>query len=222
MLHRPVVGLIFLLCITSAFAKDSGPNSTAVANANMQEVAPGDHWTYEVRDEIAGTLKLTRTDMVTDVSKNEIAVRYDVSGTGNIGNILYDRSWNIVGDGPFRYKPNDGTGFQFPLKLGAQWKFAIDAINSKNGQTFRRVGDSRVTRQENITTKAGTFDTFVIETNYTGKNVQDITLINQTATRTWFSLDVNHWVRRNIVWRQRGHIVQNTTIELTDYGRKKQ
>lgn len=222
MLYRIVVGLIFLLCVSSVFAEDSVPNPTAVANASMQEAVPGDQWTYEIRDEIAGTLKLTRTDMVTDVSKNEIAVRFEISDTGNSGNILYDRSWNIVGDGPFKYRPNDGTGFQLPLKLGAQWKFSIDVINSKNGQTFRRVGDSRVTGQENITTKAGTFKTFVIETNYTGKSAQDITLINQTSTRTWFSSDVNHWVRRTIVWRQRGHIVQSSLIELTDYGHKKQ
>jgi len=219
-LSRSFIGLIFLLCAASAFAQESGTNSPA-ANASAPQVAAGDHWAYEVRDEITGAIKFTRTDIATDVSNNQVAVRFDTN-TGGSGVIGYDRSWNVLHDDPFRYSPNDGTGVQFPLALGAQWKFAIDAINSRNGQTFRRTGVSRVTGQESITTKAGKFDTFVIETNFTGKNAQDPTLINQTSTRTWFSPEVNHWVKRTILLRRRGQVVQNDTVELTDYGHKKQ
>ena len=165
---------------------------------------------------------MTRTDLVTDVSNNKIAVRFDVAGTGRSGITAYDRSWNVLRDGVFKYSPNDGTGYQFPLTVGAQWKFAIDVTNSANGQTFRRTGTSRVTGQESVTTKAGTFQTFVIETNFIGKNVQDPTLINETSSHTWFSPDVNRWVKRSIVLRQRGNVVQNDTIELIDYGHKKQ
>jgi hypothetical protein len=221
MRRRPLVGLIFLLGVTPAFAEEPAPNPAVAATANPQQVAPGDHWTYEVKDEISGAIKWTRTDLVTDVSTNQITVRFDIAGTGRSGVIVYDRSWNIVRDGPFKYSPNDGTGDQFPLTPGAQWKFAIDVINSNNGLTFRRVGNSRVTGQESIKTGAGTFDAFVIETNYTGKNVQDPTLINETSGRTWFSPDVNHWVKRNIVLRRNGNVIENNTIELTDYGHKK-
>ena len=128
----------------------------------------------------------------------------------------------MLRDDPFKYSPNDGTGVQLPLTTGAQWKFAIDVVNSRNGMTFRRTGNSRVTGQESITTKAGSFNAFVIETNYTGKNVQDPTLINQTSTRMWFDPGIDHWVKRNIVIRQRGHVVQSSTVELVDYGHKKQ
>ena len=218
--RRCLVGLIFLFFAKSAIAQESGTNSPAT-NASAPQVAPGDHWAYEVRDEITGAVKFTRTDVVTDVSNNQVAVRFETSAGGS-SVIFYDRSWNVLHDEPFRYSPNDGTGVQFPLALGAQWKFAIDAINSRNGLTFRRTGVSRVTGQESITTKAGTFETFVIETNFTGKNVQDPTLINQTSTRTWFSPDVNHWVKRTLLLRRRGQVVQNDTVELTDYGHKKQ
>jgi hypothetical protein len=222
MLRQYVIALIVLCGVTSVSAQEPVPNSGAAAKIDLQQVAPGDHWTYEVKDEIVGTILRTRTDMVTDVSKNEIAVRFDVADTGRSGNLIYDRSWNILREEPFKYSPNNGTGIQLPLTLGAQWKFAIDVTNSRNGLTFRRIGNSKVTAKESITTKAGTFETFVIETNYAGKNIQDPTLINESSDRTWFSLDVNHWVKRNIVRRQRGHVTENNTIELIDYGHKKQ
>ncbi len=222
MLRRLLAGLIFLQCVTSAFAQNSAPNASSTAGVSAPQALLGDHWTYEIKDEISGAIKFTRTDMVSDVSNSEITVRVDFANTGRSSNIFYDGSWNILHDGPFRYSPNDGTGFHLPLTVGAQWKFAADVINSSNGQTFRRTGNSRVTGQDKITTKAGTFDAFVIETDYVGKNVQDPTLINQTSARTWFSPDVNHWIRRNFVIRQRGHVVQNNTIELIDYGHKKQ
>jgi hypothetical protein len=222
MLRCLLAGAAVFLFATSAYAEEPASNAPAAANTDVRPAAAGDHWTYEVKDEISGEVKFTRTDLVTEVSNDEIAVRFDVATTGRSGSILYDRSWNIVRDGDFKYSPNDGTGLQLPLKLGAQWKFAIDVLNSRNGQTFRRVGTSRVTGQESVTVKAGTFDAFIIETSYTGKNIQDPTLINETSTRTWFNSDVNHWVRRSIVWRQRGHIVRNTSIELTDYGHRGQ
>jgi hypothetical protein len=222
MRRRPLVGLIFLLGVTPALAEEPAPNPAAAATENLQQVAPGDHWTYAVKDEISGAVQWTRTDRVTDVSKSQITVRFDIANTSRSGVMVYDRSWNVVRDGPFRYLPNDGTGDQFPLTPGAQWKFAIDVINSSNGQTFRRVGNSRVTGQESIKTRAGTFDTFAIETNYTGKGVQDPTFINQASGHTWFSPDVNHWVKRSIVIRRNGNVIENNTIELTDYGHKKQ
>jgi hypothetical protein len=221
-----------VLCLASASAqsdKDVNRRTNSVAETaaatqpevEMRDPAPGDHWTYEVKDEILGTIKRTRMDIITDISKNEIAVRVDFSDKNFPGSIVYDNSWNLKRDPPFKYSPNDGTGVQFPLKLGTEWKFAIDTVNSNNGLTFKRTGKSRVVAQESVTTKAGTFDTFVIETDFTGKNTQDPTNITQVSMRTWFNADVNHWIRRNFVARRSGHVTQNNVLELIEYGRKK-
>lgn len=231
MLRGVRAGAVALLLVTPAFAQDGGapqpvqsgsPAAAGAASATMQRPMPGDHWTYDVTDDISGTLKLTRTDMITDVSKNEIAVRFDIAGTGNTGNIIYDPAWDIVRAGPFKYTPNDGTGIRLPLTVGAQWKFAIDVSNARNGMTFRRTGSSKVVGRESIITKGGTFDTFVIETDFAGRNVQDSTLVNQTTWRTWFAPDIDHWVKRSIEQRQRGHVMARDTIELTKYSRGKQ
>jgi hypothetical protein len=223
--------VVALLLIMPAFAQEGGASHSGQAGppavsemglAQMQEPTPGDRWTYDVKDEISGTLKLTRTDMITDVSKDEITVRSEVAGTGRSGNIIYDRSWDVVRSGPFKYMPNDGTGIRLPLTLGGQWKFTIDVVNTRNGLTFRRTGSSKVTGRESVTTKAGTFDSFVIETDFTGKNVQDPTLVNQTSWRTWFAPSIDHWVKRNILWRQHGHVISRDTVELTQYRRGRQ
>ena len=118
MVRGHLVGLILLLGVTPALAEEAGTNSAVAGHANLQQLAPGDHWTYDEKDEISGTIRQTRTDMVTDVSKNEITVRYDVANTNRSGSIIYDHSWNIVRDGPFRYLPNNGGGVQLPLTPG--------------------------------------------------------------------------------------------------------
>jgi hypothetical protein len=223
MLRHVFAALWLFGCIAPVLAQ--APNSSvtkpSATGVKMPDPAPGDHWTYEVKDEISGTVKATRTDMVTDVSKNEIAVRFDFAGAGS-QNVIYDRLWNIKRSGAFNYIPNDGGGIRVPLTVGAQWKFAADIANATNGQTFKRAGTSRVVRQESIKTKAGTFDTFVIETDYTGKSVQDPTLTNQDSWLTWYDPDLDHFVKRNLVVRQRGHVISNNTVELTGYGRRKE
>ena len=111
MLHRPIIGLVFLLCVTSAFAEEPATNPSAAPNPNAPQATPGDHWTYELKDEISGEIKLRRTDTVTDVSNNQITVRFDVAGSNRTGAIIYDNAWNVLHNEPFKYSPNDGTGF---------------------------------------------------------------------------------------------------------------
>jgi hypothetical protein len=207
-----------------ALAQTANPSEAkpGTAAVKMPDPVPGDTWSYEVKDEISGKLKAKRTDLLTDVTKNEINLRLQVADTERTVNIIYDRSWDIVRDGPLKYSPNDGTGIRLPLAVGAQWKFAADVTDVRYGQTFKRTGISRVVKQESITTKAGTFNTFVVETNFTGRNVQDPTLINQTTWVTWFDPDIDHWVKRTILLRQNGHVVGNDTVQLTEYGRKQQ
>lgn len=125
MLRRFVAGATFLLCAGTAFAEDakpiqpapeSGAASAPSANTSMPQAAVGDHWTYEIKDEITGDITSTRTVVVTDISNNSIATRFDIPKTGRSGTILYDPSWNIVRDNVWRYSPNDGTGIHPPSR----------------------------------------------------------------------------------------------------------
>lgn len=202
-------------------APASSPASTPPkAVVPMEEPQPGDHWTYEVRDEITGKTTGTRENVVTDVTPTEISVRYKNLGTNNESFNVHDRSWNVVEDRPWKFSPHDGTGIQSSLAVGKTWPVQTNNINSANGNVWKRSGTSRVIGQESVTTKAGTFDTFKIETTFTGRNVNNPTLKNEVTSLTWYAPAIDHWVRRSFVSRANKHLQINNMIELIEYGRK--
>jgi hypothetical protein len=191
------------------------------AVAPMEEPLPGDHWTYEVRDEIAGTVTSIRQNVVTEVTPKEVTVRYSNVGTSNNDGLnIYDRSWNVLENRPWRFSPHDGSGIQSPLTVGKTWPVKTNNINSANGNVWKRSGTSKVLEQESITTKVGTFDTFKIETIFTAVNVNNPTMKNEVTSVTWYAPAIDHWVKRTFISRADKHLQTNTTLELVDYGRK--
>jgi len=180
---------------------------------------PGDNWTYETRDEILGTVKSTRTSVVTEVTPKEISTRFTVSGNNNSGNVVFDRLWNRMSRDDWRYTPNDGTGIKLPLAVGKTWSFKNNNVNSTNGASWTQSGTSKVTAQESMTTKAGTFDVFKIETSLINRNVANPAKSIQLTSETWYAPAVNHWVKRTYVRRQDGHLTDSTSETLTAYGR---
>lgn len=193
------------------------PSSKAVIA--MEEPLPGDRWIYEVRDEITETVTATRENVVTEVTPTEISVRYKNLGNNNTGLNIYDRSWDVVEDGAWRFSPNDGTGIRSPLAIGKTWPIQTNNINA-NGNIWKRSGASKVVGQESVTTKAGTFDTFKIETTFSAKNVNNPTLKNEVTSLTWYAPAIDHWVKRTFVSRTNKHLQTSTLIELIEYGRK--
>jgi hypothetical protein len=227
MLRYAVLGVIGLVA-GNAWAQQAPPAASSssasvqpsTAVVPMEEPMPGDHWTYEVRDEITGAVSATRTNVVTEVTPTEISTRVDTVGKPEPGQIVFDRSWNMVASGPWRYSPHDGSGIQSPLAVGKTWPVQTNNINSANGNVWRRSGTSKVIGKESVTTKAGTFDTFKIETTFTGKNVNNPTLKNEVTSLTWYAPAIDHWVRRTFVSRANKHLQINNVIELIEYGRK--
>jgi len=200
---------------TSAPAADA-PNSPEP----MEEAQTGDHWTYEFRDEITGDVKSTITNTVTDVSASEISTRSALLGNPNSGYQTFDRSWNLINNGIWRYTPSDGTGIKAPLAVGKTWSFKSTDINSTAGVSWKRSGTSKVLAQESVTTRAGTFDTFKIETTIQVQNANDPTKKAQVVQQTWYAPVIDHWVKRTSVSRSDGRIREKNTTELVEYGRR--
>jgi hypothetical protein len=224
MLRYAVLALIGLAA-SDAFAQQAAPVPPAAAEASkpvvpMEEPLPGDRWTYEVRDEITGEITSTRSNVVTEVTPTGITMRIKKLGTDKVGFNVYDRSWNMVESLPWRYSPNDGTGIQSPLAVGKTWSVRTNNINSASGSIWKRSGTSKVVGQESITTKAGTFDTFKIETTFIGSNVNNPTVRNEVISITWYAPAIDHWVRRTFISRTNKHLRVSNLIELIDYGRK--
>jgi hypothetical protein len=196
------------------------PSIPPDSEESMEETMQGDHWTYETRDEITGHVKGTVTQLVTEVSATAISLRTNVVGNGNSAYGTYDRAWNLTGAGLWRYSPNDGTGVRLPLTVGKTWTFQGNDVNSSQGVSNRRSGTSKVTGRETITTRAGTFDAFKIETSYTARNANDPTKKWDYTLQTWYVPSVNHWVKRVFTFRSEGQLRENTSTELVEYGRK--
>jgi hypothetical protein len=211
---------VFTIWASIHLAEDDSARPGVMQIASMGEVAIGDYWIYELKDELSGAIIQTRKVIVTEVSNSEIGTWLYDTKTGQSRDIVYDRSWNIVHDWPNRYSPNSGTGFQFPLKLNGKWEASVNEVNRNTEEIWKISVASRVTGQENVTTKAGTFPTYRIDTTQIVRDVQNPTEKSEISTRTWFCPDINHWVRRNFVRREDGLIIRNQTYELVQYGRK--
>jgi hypothetical protein len=231
MFRYAVLGLIGLAA-GSAWAQQPAPAEAPAAAsppaavqpsktvAPMEEPKPGDRWTYEVRDEITGTVAATRTNIVTEVTPAEISTRVDTLGRPGPGQIIFDRSWNMTVSGSWKYSPNEGSGIQLPLAVGKTWNVQANEVNTANGNIWKRSGRSKVVGQETVTTRAGTFETFKIETSYATRNVNDPTRKAEVTAETWYAPAADHWVKRTFASRTDNHLMINNTIELIEYGRK--
>jgi hypothetical protein len=221
---------VFSLVASHAWAQHATPAETPAAVSSsasapkavisMEEPLPGDHWTYEVRDDISGTVTSNRINVVTEVTPKDISVRYQKVGTNDQGFNVYDRSWNLTDSPPWRFSPNDGSGIRAPLAVGKTWPVQTNNVNSANGNVWKRSGISKVVGQESLTTKAGTFDTFKIETTFSARNTNNPTFKSEVTLQTWYAPAIDHWVKRTTASRTNGHLRDSSTIELVDYGRK--
>jgi hypothetical protein len=235
MINRFLLAAMLCLFSGSAFAGDPAsiaPSAEAAAKPDdaaampsstapdMRQIAVGDHWSYDLTDEISGEIKRRTTLTVTEISPNDVTTRTERVGTDAVGIIIYDNSWNVIRNGSRRFSPNDGSGIELPLQVDKAWNIRSDRIDS-TGAIWKKVGQSRVTGKEKIATKAGEFDTFVIETKFSVQNLNDRSRKSEATVQTWFSPDVNRWVKRSTVFRVNGHVLQDYVIELTGYGRKK-
>jgi hypothetical protein len=224
----PLLGLLVttspLSAQTTPAASPPAASSPAVETPDsvepMEDVQTGDHWTYELRDDITGDIKSTITNTVTEVSSSEISIRSGQLGNSNSGFQTFDRSWNMTYNGIWRYTPNDGTGIRTPLAVGKTWSFKSTDLYSTAGVSWRRSGTAKVVAQESVTTRAGTFDTFKIETSLQMQNVNDPTKKSQAVLQIWYAPAVDHWVKRSIVTRSDGRVHDKSTIELVEYGRR--
>jgi hypothetical protein len=202
-------------------AASSPPAAEAPAGPEpMEDAQTGDHWTYELRDDITGDIKSTITNTVTDVSGSEIGTRIATLGNSNSGYQTFDRSWNLISNGAWRYTPNDGSGVRLPLAVGKTWPIKSTDLNSTAGYSSKRSGTSKVVGQESVTTRAGTFDTFKIEASYQVQAVNDPTKKAQIVQDTWYAPAINHWVKRSFASRSDGRVREKSTVELVEYGRR--
>jgi hypothetical protein len=220
-----MIGLLASASVLSAQTPSSQTSPPAATESpslqeTMEDPQIGDHWTYEVRDDVSGDLKSTITYTITDITPAEFGIRLAVVGKTDVGYQTYSRSWDMVNNGVWRSTPSDGTGIRVPLSVGKAWSFKATDANSAAGVNLKRSGTSKVTAKETITTRAGTFEAFKIETSIETRNSNDPTKKYLSEQQTWFAPMINHWVKRTYVSRSEGKVRDRGAVELVEYGRR--
>ena len=226
MLRRRFLTAVGLLLSASPLTAQT-PNSVpapAATDSTTQETLEdpqvGDHWTYEIRDDITGDVKSTLTSTITDVTTKDVSIRNAVVGNPNFGYVNYDRSWNRTSNDSFRFIPNDGSGIKTPLAVGKTWSVRANDLNATTGVGWRRSVTSKVLAQESITTRAGTFDTYKIEVSVDFQNIKDPTKKFQEVSQTWYAPAIDHWVKQTSIMRSDGRVRTRSSSELVEYGRR--
>jgi hypothetical protein len=107
-----------------------------------------------------------------------------------------------------------------PLQVGLDWRFDSKATNFQSGTAMSVNGQSKVIGTEKLTTSAGTFETFKIETTARQINANDQTKSSTLTATLWYAPTVNRWVRKTYKLQVEGRLRESQTEELTDYSRK--
>jgi len=183
-------------------------------------VQVGDHWTIDTRDEITGLPTETFIRVVTDVSPSEVVVRVTTRGKNTSGIVVYDRNWNRIENSTWKWKPNDGWGVRFPLAVGKEWRSEVEARTTQTGGADKTTISAKVTAQESVTTPAGTFDTFKIETKSREIVANNPSKSTDYEYVSWYAPQVNYWVRQTFLTRVQKRTTKSTSEELVAYGRK--
>jgi hypothetical protein len=180
----------------------------------------GDLWSYEVTDALTGSLKHVQSFIVVEINEKGITARTAFRGKRDPALSVYDVDWNRIDADGWTFRPNDGLGIPKPLKVGNEWRTDGNAKHLKSGTIFRTSGVAKVVGQEQVTTRAGTFDSFRIEMAVRQVNTKDQTRSASLNYVLWYAPAVNRWVKRTEVVRIEGRIRDSFIDELIEYSRR--
>ncbi|HET6928190.1 MAG TPA: hypothetical protein VFI48_15165, partial [Hyphomicrobiaceae bacterium] len=184
--------------------------------AQTPEPAPvrvGDRWSYDIKDDATGDLRHAITVVVVDINESEITTRTLIRGKDRPQTMVFDRDWGRIDDGNWKLHPA-GIGIKTPLQVGKEWRSDANAMNLQSGVAFRASGVAKVVGEERVTTPAGTFDTYRVDTTVRLLNTRDQTKSQTWTFVFWYAPAVNRWVRRKTEARSEGRLRDSFVDEL--------
>jgi hypothetical protein len=199
---------LLLVSYCAAQAVDPGP------------IRVGDRWSYDIKDALTGDLRLAVTIVAAEINEKEITTRTSVRGKDRPNTIVFNPDWGRIDDGAWKHRPSDLLGIKKPLQIGKQWRAEGNSTNVQTGVAMQTSGLAKVVGQEQITTPAGTFDTFRVELTVRQINTKDQTKSTTLTVVVWYAPAINRWVRKNTEVRFEGRVRDSFSDELTEYSRK--
>lgn len=194
-------------------------NSFAEETAAPDDVRVGDRWSYDVKDDATGDLRRAITYVAIEITDKEITTRVMERGKDQPNTVVFNRDWGRIDNGTWQTRPS-GYGIKKPLEVDKEWRNEANLKNLRTGVTLHASAAVRVAAPEKITTPAGEFDTFRIETKIREVNTKDQTKSSTTTETTWYAPTVNRWVKRKTEVRGEGRLRDAFSEELTEYTRK--
>jgi hypothetical protein len=188
-------------------------------DAPNEGVQVGDRWVFDRTDEMTGYPKDTYTRIVTEVSDKEIVTNVFFRGNPTKTVMIFDRDWALVDNSSAKWKPNDGEGVRLPLAIGKSWRSEYDE-KTNAGANLRGSVVNKVTAQETLTTTAGTFETFKIETTVKIFSPADPSKLWEIQKVKWYAPQINFWVRDTFLSKFDKRVRESTRTELVDFSRK--
>jgi hypothetical protein len=154
------------------------------------------------------------------VTHNDRVVQINSRRNSNNVLFIYDRDWNLIESGAWKYEPSHGTGNPNSLVVGSESSTEVKAYQQQQtGWADPRpgTGQSRVVDSETVTTKAGRFDTVRIESSFRSSAAATPLTEGERTYVLWFSPKLDHWVKWDWESRIGGRLVQKTHGELIEY-----
>jgi hypothetical protein len=204
------VGLALLLLL---------PGYGQAQTADPGPIRLGDLWSYEVKDSLTGDLRPAMTVVVGEINDKEITTRVSLRGKDRPLTVIQDLDWGRIDDGSWKLRP-PGIGIKKPLQIGKEWRSDANAVHLQSGVTLRAEGIANVVGREQVTTQAGTFDTFRVDMTVRMINTKDQTRSQNWTFVVWYAPTVNRWVKKTSEWRSEGRVRDSFSEELTEYSRK--
>jgi hypothetical protein len=193
--------------------------AVAAQQADPGAVRVGDRWSYDVKDGATGDLRQAITIVVVDVTDKEINTRISVAGKDKPRTFIFGHDWGRIDDSVWQFQPPE-IGLKAPLAVGKQWRAETGAKNLQTGVSLHGSGVAKVVGEEKVTTAAGTFNTFKVETVVRQVNNNDQTKASVSNVVFWYSPDVRRWVKKTQETRFEGRLRDSITEELTSFSRK--
>jgi hypothetical protein len=194
-------------------------HSTALAEEQRIQAKVGSFWNYESTDEVKQAKSIIESAL-TEVNGDERVMRTNVRGVNPTASV-YDKNWNAVELGAYKYQPNNGQGVPEPLQIGSKSKInATFSVQSATGWSDPRPLsiEAEIVSTEIMSTKAGKFETYRIEITSTlhGWPTQPLS-VNELKMVGWFSPKIDHFVRVQLESRTDGRLVSKVSSELIEY-----
>jgi hypothetical protein len=194
-------------------------SSSAGETAEPVPVRVGDRWTYETKDAATGDIRHVSTVVVVEITDKEITTRVGARGMDRPNTVILDRYWGGIDNGTWKVRPAGIAIVKPPLEVGKEWRGQNSSTNIQTGVSLSNSGVARVVASEKVTTPAGTFDTYRIETDVTQVNTKDQTKSAKVKHVFWYAPAVNRWVRSTYELRFEGRLRDSTVEVLTAYAR---